>query len=51
VKYVVIMFMLIGWYAAIGFAAWLLYTHDHPVWAAVVAVLGAASVNLKDGTP
>lgn len=47
-KYALAMLVLLAWYCAVAFAAWLLYRNGHPAWAATVALLGAACSSVSD---
>ncbi len=45
-KLPVVIFML-GWFAALAFAAWALWNSGHHVWAVVVPLIGVGGVTIK----
>lgn len=41
-RYLPFVLVLLGWYGVTAFAAWALWTHGHPVWSVIVAIVMAA---------
>ena len=38
---------LLAWLGAVGFTGWVAYSHNHPVWACAIVLLGVAAVEIK----
>lgn len=47
-KWFAVVIVILGWFAAVAFTAWALYTRDHPTLACIVALAGAASPSLGE---